>query len=185
MNNKPNYEKSLAHQLGISVEEAKKRLAGTTPAGSDHRLVGEHAKRAENETTTNLADSSRVVEAKDGVKLQRLPQQWVEKAADLYLGAIESNGGGVTVELWEYQRALAAVYEQCASELGTALPGEPRTQSEVEEVEECQCSDPLIDDNDDDLGEFCHKCGLFMARGKRMERSGLHNAQAHSSTERK
>jgi len=122
------------------------------PQVPDHRLVGEHAERAENKTPTNLADSSRVGQTKEGVELQRLVDFLKRQAAHQeWLGARRSKQGQ---RLYSYRMKKAAEYHRWAS-LVVELCAAPLTQSDSNGGEGCKHD--RIDEHDGLL--TCLSCG--------------------------
>jgi len=115
---------------------------------------------------------------------EAMSESWQTKAEELKWEADELEDGDSDAA--ETVRIEAAVYAECGEQLAKLVATyRAAAQSDSEEVEECHCSKQEQYINNLEKLNHCDVCGGRVARGKRTERSGLHNAHVEASPKTK
>jgi len=168
----------------MGFDNALKRLKGESPAGPPSESGCGDAERRNDQRPTDIPRGSAVVEAKGRVEFERVLKECRAEAAELKSSAAmyPDTDWGNMKRLTEKAEAVGILF--AVAKLA-ALCAEPRPQSGEEEMEECPACRVRKTWNTGGLTRTCTRCGNQWARGKRMERSGLRNAESsHARNER-
>jgi len=167
-------------QMRENLKRSLDILEGMSPAGPPSETGCGDAERRNSQTTPSIPHGSAIAEAKDGGKLQRVLKSWRQQA-DWHITRIRECEAQKLDLPKSWNEGKSAALIGCIADLEAALSATPRTQSGEEEVEECpSCNGRSIFENKDGALE-CMVCGVIPARGKRMERSGLRNAEGEAT----